>query len=97
MPHTITCLSSLSWDPVFHHVLVKSKREETVDGSGGHTTEMLRLMCQMDLDFYTPRTYVVADTDKHSAAKSASFEEEHHRQASLLIPLSPRCLDDRRE
>ena len=89
------CSHCLGIRSVFLHSLVQQR---WLVGLGGHTTEMLRLMCQMDLDFYTPRIYVVADTDKHSAAKSASFEQERHRKRTFLRMLpSPRCLGDRRE
>lgn len=35
-------------------------------GSGGHTTEMLRIVKVLD-DEFTPICFIVADTDKHSA------------------------------
>ena len=45
---------------------------------GGHTSEMLRIISKMDLEFYTPRKYVVADTDGHSAEKARAFEQPSH-------------------
>ncbi|XP_034717818.1 UDP-N-acetylglucosamine transferase subunit ALG14 homolog isoform X1 [Etheostoma cragini] len=44
-----------------------------VAGSGGHTTEILRLMESLSAA-YTPRHYVIADTDKMSEDKICSFE-----------------------
>mmetsp|Transcript_1684 Transcript_1684/g.5909 ORF Transcript_1684/g.5909 Transcript_1684/m.5909 type:complete len:243 (-) Transcript_1684:1814-2542(-) len=43
-------------------------------GSGGHTAEMLRLVGAMDKQKYTPRTYVVAATDRLSAEKAVRLE-----------------------
>jgi beta-1,4-N-acetylglucosaminyltransferase len=43
-------------------------------GSGGHTTEMLRLMAALDRSAYTPRTYVYAETDTMSPGKLRAFE-----------------------
>lgn len=44
-----------------------------VAGSGGHTTEILRLLGSLS-SAYSPRHYVIADTDKMSANKINSFE-----------------------
>ncbi|XP_054622392.1 UDP-N-acetylglucosamine transferase subunit ALG14 homolog [Dunckerocampus dactyliophorus] len=44
-----------------------------VAGSGGHTTEMLRLMETLSAAF-SPRLYVLADTDRMSEEKVCSFE-----------------------
>ncbi|XP_006190984.2 LOW QUALITY PROTEIN: UDP-N-acetylglucosamine transferase subunit ALG14 homolog [Camelus ferus] len=44
-----------------------------VAGSGGHTTEILRLLESLS-DAYTPRHYVIADSDEMSARKINSFE-----------------------
>jgi beta-1,4-N-acetylglucosaminyltransferase len=41
---------------------------------GGHTAEMLALLGSFDLGTYTPRRYVVADTDRMSGQKAATFE-----------------------
>ncbi|XP_029934649.1 UDP-N-acetylglucosamine transferase subunit ALG14 [Myripristis murdjan] len=49
-----------------------------VAGSGGHTTEILRLMESLSPS-YRPRHYVIADTDKMSEEKICTFEtsKEH--------------------
>uniref|UniRef100_A0A8I5NX57 UDP-N-acetylglucosamine transferase subunit ALG14 n=1 Tax=Papio anubis TaxID=9555 RepID=A0A8I5NX57_PAPAN len=44
-----------------------------VAGSGGHTTEILRLLGSLS-SAYSPRHYVIADTDEMSANKINSFE-----------------------
>lgn len=44
-------------------------------GSGGHTTEMMNLVSALDKHRYTPRHYVVADSDKLSVEKVKQFEE----------------------
>ncbi|XP_055962566.1 UDP-N-acetylglucosamine transferase subunit ALG14 homolog [Sorex fumeus] len=45
-----------------------------VAGSGGHTTEILRLLGSLS-DAYSPRHYVIADTDKMSIQKINEFEQ----------------------
>uniref|UniRef100_A0A4W5LPC7 UDP-N-acetylglucosamine transferase subunit ALG14 n=1 Tax=Hucho hucho TaxID=62062 RepID=A0A4W5LPC7_9TELE len=44
-----------------------------VAGSGGHTTEILRLMESLSQS-YSPRHYIIADTDKMSEDKIRTFE-----------------------
>ncbi|XP_037550346.1 UDP-N-acetylglucosamine transferase subunit ALG14 homolog [Nematolebias whitei] len=44
-----------------------------VAGSGGHTSEVLRLMEHLSAA-YTPRHYVIADTDRMSEEKICTFE-----------------------
>ncbi|XP_010383443.1 UDP-N-acetylglucosamine transferase subunit ALG14 homolog isoform X1 [Rhinopithecus roxellana] len=44
-----------------------------VAGSGGHTTEILRLLGSLS-NAYSPRHYVIADADEMSANKINSFE-----------------------
>ncbi|KAM4872610.1 LOW QUALITY PROTEIN: UDP-N-acetylglucosamine transferase subunit ALG14 [Thomomys bottae] len=44
-----------------------------VAGSGGHTMEILRLVGSLS-SAYSPRHYIIADTDKMSASKINSFE-----------------------
>ncbi|KAK6484207.1 UDP-N-acetylglucosamine transferase subunit ALG14-like protein [Huso huso] len=47
-----------------------------VAGSGGHTTEILRLMESLSRS-YSPRHYVIADTDKMSEDKIRTLENSH--------------------
>ena len=43
--------------------------------TGGHTTEILRLLSAMS-ESYSPRCYVIANTDKMSEDKIKTFEAE---------------------
>ena len=43
-------------------------------GSGGHTCEMLKLASALDKEKYTPRTFVVADSDSFSQQKAVEFD-----------------------
>ncbi|XP_008297800.1 UDP-N-acetylglucosamine transferase subunit ALG14 [Stegastes partitus] len=52
-----------------------------VAGSGGHTTEILRLMECLSSS-YTPRYYVIADTDKMSQEKICTFESSRGQSDS---------------
>ncbi|XP_047641205.1 UDP-N-acetylglucosamine transferase subunit ALG14 homolog isoform X1 [Phacochoerus africanus] len=57
-----------------------------VAGSGGHTTEILRLLETLS-DAYSPRHYVIADTDDMSAHKINSFElSRADRNPSTTLP-----------
>lgn len=47
-----------------------------IAGSGGHTTELLRLVSVLQQDRYKPRHYVVALSDGMSSAKISAFENE---------------------
>lgn len=63
-----------------------------VAGSGGHTTEMMRLLGSLS-PYYQPRIYVLAETDKMSAEKIAYFEknrkEKYHSEFKIIkIPRS---------
>ncbi|XP_016301462.1 UDP-N-acetylglucosamine transferase subunit ALG14 homolog [Sinocyclocheilus anshuiensis] len=49
-----------------------------VAGSGGHTTEIVRLMGSLSRS-YNPRHYVIADTDKMSEDKIRTFEAEREK------------------
>lgn len=44
-------------------------------GSGGHTTEMLRLIQKVNFKNYTPRYYILASSDTTSWNKVIGFEE----------------------
>ena len=57
-------------------------------GSGGHTTEMLNLVKNLDISRYTPLIYVVATTDTTSIERVAAFEEGRKPDLILKIPRS---------
>ena len=44
-------------------------------GSGGHTTEMLHLLKNINPSFYTPLIYVVATTDSTSLRRLKAFQK----------------------
>lgn len=52
-----------------------------IAGSGGHTTEVLRLVSGLS-DRYYPRTYVVAETDTSSETRIRSFEASSSSSSS---------------
>ncbi|CAJ1082001.1 UDP-N-acetylglucosamine transferase subunit ALG14 homolog isoform X1 [Xyrichtys novacula] len=52
-----------------------------VAGSGGHTSEILRLMESLSAA-YTPRHYVIADTDRMSEEKICTFERSRQHSNS---------------
>ncbi|XP_030063144.1 UDP-N-acetylglucosamine transferase subunit ALG14 isoform X1 [Microcaecilia unicolor] len=53
----------------------------TVAGSGGHTTEILRLLGSLSQS-YSPTHYIMADSDKMSEDKICSFERSRGKQSS---------------
>ncbi|XP_026317679.1 UDP-N-acetylglucosamine transferase subunit ALG14 homolog [Hyposmocoma kahamanoa] len=59
-------------------------------GSGGHTTELLRIAKTLDLKKYQPRLYIVADNDFSSEVKICEAEksEIHNTYAISRIPRS---------
>ena len=58
-------------------------------GSGGHTTEMMRLVTSLPPETYSPRTYVMAETDRFSEAKVEELEKE--RPGEHVIVRVPRA------
>ncbi|XP_036045182.1 UDP-N-acetylglucosamine transferase subunit ALG14 homolog isoform X3 [Onychomys torridus] len=75
----------------FHHV---TPRESLglliVAGSGGHTTEMLRLVGSLSRA-YSPRHYVIAESDGMSASKIHSFERSRAERDSTAEVRSHFC------
>ncbi|XP_030311219.1 UDP-N-acetylglucosamine transferase subunit ALG14 homolog isoform X3 [Calypte anna] len=68
-----------------------------VVGSGGHTTEILRLLSCLS-ESYCPRHYVLADSDKMSEAKIRSFEQkraETFSSAQFTLDRIPRSREVR--
>lgn len=63
---------------------MKKYRTVVVMGSGGHTTEMIKLLSGCDLNIYTPRDYIVAETDKMSIQKIHNFDESKEKQIHLI-------------
>uniref|UniRef100_A0A8C3DR56 UDP-N-acetylglucosamine transferase subunit ALG14 n=2 Tax=Corvus TaxID=30420 RepID=A0A8C3DR56_CORMO len=68
-----------------------------VAGSGGHTTEILRLLSCLS-ESYSPRHYVLADSDKMSEAKIRSFEQkraETYSNSQFTLDRIPRSREVR--
>ena len=56
-------------------------------GSGGHTTEMLKLVSQLNPLIYTPIHYCYASTDTTSLSKLKSFEPLPPNKSTTFHPL----------
>ena len=63
---------------MLHYALPKKARVSVmaVLGSGGHTKEMLALLSQLVCEKFSPRSYVIANTDKFSHDKVVRLQEE---------------------
>lgn len=57
-------------------------------GSGGHTTELLRLTKSMNMNKYTPRLYILADNDASSEVKIQESEKGDKCYELSRIPRS---------
>ena len=57
-------------------------------GSGGHTTEMIRLLTFLDARKYSPLTYVVATTDTTSLQRIEASKSARRGDAVFRIPRS---------
>uniref|UniRef100_A0AC34RI54 UDP-N-acetylglucosamine transferase subunit ALG14 n=1 Tax=Panagrolaimus sp. JU765 TaxID=591449 RepID=A0AC34RI54_9BILA len=73
----------------------KTLRLCAVLGSGGHTTEMISLVKQLNPNLFMPRQYIVAETDSLSANKVVEMEKQfqpkvNHNSNSYEITLIPR-------
>jgi len=64
----------------------KKAKIAVVLGSGGHTTEMLKLISNLDKDIFTPRIYYIAKTDDFSVHKLKQFEKDRKDYRIKLIP-----------
>ena len=53
-------------------------------GSGGHTTEMVRLVTSLPPGTFRPRTYIMAETDRFSEAKVEELEMERPGQHVIV-------------
>lgn len=61
------------WNPPLQK-RTKPSKTLIILGSGGHTTEMMAILQQMNLTNYSPRVYVLAKTDTTSHSKIIEFE-----------------------
>lgn len=98
VPQRVKASISSYAKPFFHHQNAsKGKNDKTarrqicvmaVLGSGGHTTELLKLMKKLKRDIYTPITFVVAETDKTSQAKTELDWKPTENDSYAIIPRS---------
>jgi Oligosaccharide biosynthesis protein Alg14 like len=58
--------------------------------AGGHTAEMLKLLGALQLDRYSPRSYVVASTDAMGTAKAQAFEQQRQQDHQQRSPRQAR-------
>ncbi|XP_022830741.1 UDP-N-acetylglucosamine transferase subunit ALG14 homolog [Spodoptera litura] len=66
----------------------KSLRTILCIGSGGHTTELLRLVKNLNKRKYQPRVYILADNDVSSEVKIRETEKEQNDYTLCRIPRS---------
>ncbi|KAF9424108.1 hypothetical protein HW555_000817 [Spodoptera exigua] len=66
----------------------KSLRTILCIGSGGHTTELLRLVKNLNTKKYQPRVYILADNDVSSEVKIHETEMERNDYTLSRIPRS---------
>lgn len=62
-------------------------RTAVVLGSGGHTSEMLKILGGLNLKNYAPRLYIIADGDQMSQNKARAFETASAAAASQEVTL----------
>lgn len=70
------------------HYRTKPAKTVICIGSGGHTTEMLHLTRTLDASKFTPRIYLIADSDTTSAAKVRDAERSNPDYKLLYVPRS---------
>ncbi|XP_063283372.1 UDP-N-acetylglucosamine transferase subunit ALG14 homolog [Pelobates fuscus] len=78
-------LAVRAWCVLRGHGTPRSRKKEAVSllavaGSGGHTTEMLRLLSNLSTA-YSPRYYVLAETDTMSEERIRSFESTRNHES----------------
>lgn len=82
----------LSRDPKNRCLRPANKKQSTqtliVMGSGGHTAEMIRLLKDLDFRKFSPRLYVVAQTDHTSSSRIKELENNknsiHNSQITTI-------------
>lgn len=68
----------------------KTVKTLVVLGSGGHTVEMLKMVAALDPVKYSPRMYVMADTDEISHKKLLEVEKHFKGEGHFVIEVVPR-------
>lgn len=80
--HCIIVIITILLVRIFTLIFLKRNVEKNIGpvktmivlGSGGHTTEMMTLLHEINKDNYTPRIYIAADSDRNSQNKVIEFE-----------------------
>ncbi|XP_076062682.1 ALG14, UDP-N-acetylglucosaminyltransferase subunit [Oratosquilla oratoria] len=72
---TAFVLYQINFCPGPLNIKAKSAKTMIVLGSGGHTTEMFKLLSTLNFEKYYPRIYVVTYSDPLSQGKVAEFEK----------------------
>jgi Oligosaccharide biosynthesis protein Alg14 like len=74
----------------------KDSNEAIIHCTGGHTTEILKLVSVLSSDKYHPRHYVVADTDILSSEKIKQVEgqKETNARVSYACCVAILCVSD---
>lgn len=67
-------LMKLKTEPRQRYNTHKPARTLIILGSGGHTTEMIAVINELNKRNYMPRFYIVAHTDRHSETKALDVE-----------------------
>ncbi|TDH74049.1 hypothetical protein CCR75_008186 [Bremia lactucae] len=94
IPRRIKVPISSYLNPLFHQLHVDNRKKRrrirvmAVLGSGGHTTELLKLMKNLKRAVYTPITFVVAKTDNTSQAKTELDWKPTIKDSFVVIPRS---------
>ncbi|KAE9042347.1 hypothetical protein PR003_g13674 [Phytophthora rubi] len=98
VPHRVKASVASYSKPLFHLQNASKSRNVkaagrqirvmAVLGSGGHTTELLKLMKRLKREVYTPITFVVAETDKTSQAKTELDWNPTETDSFAVIPRS---------
>lgn len=55
-------------------------------GSGGHTAEMMAILRKLNKEIYSPRSYVLAESDHTSMAKVVEIEAEKYNVQTEQVP-----------
>ncbi|KAL7647458.1 UNVERIFIED_CONTAM: hypothetical protein RMT77_001054 [Armadillidium vulgare] len=72
------------------HVHGKSIKSLIFLGSGGHTSEMVKIVQNLNFDHYASRHYVVASTDTISANKIEQIEKKKDLNSDYYVHIIPR-------
>ena len=80
------------FDNVFEEICAGNpqKRILSVMGSGGHTTEMVRMLSDLDFEKHGERAYVLAETDRISPGKVDTLEARKNNVGQHTVVKVPR-------